>query len=158
MISMTIFRFNNFGRSDNLIEAETWAIDKEKALDKIKNYQFTEIRRKDLKTVYEFDSIEFLEEPEKKNHLSRCEYIIEQRKEYARLLNRELEEYDSEKYPKAKEVLEKTIGGINVAFDVLEIRTREECQWFAVRLDQHFSGDKKLTYDEIVKYMRLEGV
>ena len=155
---MTIFRFNIFGRSDNLIEAETWAIDKEKALEKIKNYQFTEIRRKDQKTVYEFDSIEFLEEPEKKNHLSRCEYIIEQRKEYARLLSRELEEYDSEKSHKAKEVLEKTIGGINVAFDVLEIRTHEECQWFAVRLNQHFSGDKKLTYDEIVKYMRLEGV
>lgn len=158
MISMTIFRFNIFGRSDNLIEAETWAIDKEKALDKIKNYQFTEIRRKDLKTVYEFDSIEFLEEPEKKNHLSRCEYIIEQRKEYARLLSGELKEYDSEKSLKVKEVLEKTIDGINIAFDVLEIRTLEECQWFAVRLNQHFSGDKKLTYDEIVKYMRLEGV
>lgn len=158
MISMTIFRFNIFGRSDNLIEAETWAIDKEKALDKIKNYQFTEIRRKDLKTVYEFDSIEFLEELEKKNHLSRCEYIIEQRKEYARLLSRELKEYDSEKSLKVKEVLGKTIDGINIAFDVLEIRTREECQWFAVRLNQHFNGDKKLTYDEIVKYMKLEGV
>ena len=155
---MTIFRFNIFGRSDNLIEAETWAIDKEKAFAKIKSYQFTEIKRKELKTVYEFDSVVFLEEPPKKSCLPRCEYIDEQRKEYARLLSRELKEYDSEKSPKVKEVLEKTIDGINVAFDVLEIRTLEECQWFAIRLNQHFSGEKKLTYDEIVKYMRLEGV
>lgn len=155
---MTIFRFNILGRSDNLIEAKTWAIDKEKALTKIKSYQFTEIKRKDLKTVYEFDSVEFLEEPSKKSCLPRCEYVVEQRKEYARLLSKELKEYDSEKSPKVKEVLEKTIDGINIAFDVLEIRTLEECQWFAVRLNQHFKGEKKLTYDEIIRYMRLEGV
>ena len=86
------------------------------------------------------------------------EYIIQQRKDYVQLLSQELKEYDQEKSPNVKKMLEERIGGINVAFDYLEIRTIEECQWFAVRLNQHFKGEKKLTYDEIVEYMRLEGV